>query len=361
VNKVFLNPYLFFIILEGKLIAWDYKNHQQFEFDEKYLSRLLDISNSPISHHQIDTELMENNLILDQEEKVEWGWDCLSKIFHFGTKISEDDLLGINTEDASLFASEYMKLSEDTLLTSPSLFIEKKGETVYLPLPDLSQLADIDLLSVLTKRKTCRTFYDESVSLETLSSLLYVTFGNFYSERKEYDNLGLERIGLRKTSPAGGGLHASEAYLVAFNVDGLPQGIYHYQAHAHILTLINSETSFGEFKKIFCGQYYMENLSFGVFVTSRLEKLWHKYPHSRAYRVALLDIGHLSQTFQLVATALNLSPWLSGAFIDDEVSKMLMLDEISEQPLFFVGAGYGPGLSLDPMTAEYALKSKGDE
>ncbi|AOJ83700.1 hypothetical protein WS86_23985 [Burkholderia savannae] len=86
---------------------------------------------------------------------------------------------------------------------------------------------------------------------------------------------------------------------------------------------------------------FAQNLAFGVFMTSRFDKMWWKYPHSRAYRVALLDMGCLAQTFQLVTTGLGLKSWLTGYFLDREINRLLAVDEINESVLFFVGAGEG--------------------
>lgn len=59
--------------------------------------------------------------------------------------------------------------------------------------------------------------------------------------------------------------------------------------------------------------------------------------------MAYVEAGHISQTFQLVATALGLATWLTGALSDERVELLLGLEESAEQPLFFVGGGYGDG------------------
>ncbi len=356
-DKLYLNPYIFFIILEGKLISWDYINHQQFEIEVKYLNRLLEISQCKVAKSELDEELEAAGLILRYEIHDDWGWDCLSKIFHFGTKIKNEDLSDVCINDPASFVSEYIELSENKFSSFPSINIEKEGEVIRLPPPDTAKLAEIDFLSVLKKRKTCRTFNKAPISLDKLSTLLYVVFGDFHPIQDEYNKFLVQKIGLRKTSPAGGGLHSAEAYLLAQNISGLNPGIYHYQAHNHVMTLINSGDFSEELSGIFCGQYFVKDISLGIFITSRFEKLWHKYPHSRAYRVALLDIGHLSQTFQLVATSLDLNPWLSGAFVESEISKLLRLDKQSEQPMFFVGAGIGEWSSFDPLTKKLLLEN----
>ena len=54
--------------------------------------------------------------------------------------------------------------------------------------------------------------------------------------------------------------------------------------------------------------------------------------------------GHISQTFQLVATSLGLGTWLTGALKDDQVEALLrLLESNAEQPLFFVGCGRSDG------------------
>ena len=91
------------------------------------------------------------------------------------------------------------------------------------------------------------------------------------------------------------------------------------------------------------GQHFINNLPLGLFITARFDRLWWKYEHSRAYRMAFVEAGHLSQTFQLVATALGLNTWLTGAFADQQVEALLNLEGSAEQPLLFVGCGQSDG------------------
>ena len=72
----------------------------------------------------------------------------------------------------------------------------------------------------------------------------------------------------------------------------------------------------------------------------------------RVYRAFLLDAGHLSQSFLLVATALGLGSFCIGIFRDNLIEKELNLDGVSETVLFAVGVGHplrsqrGPGKNL---------------
>ena len=60
--------------------------------------------------------------------------------------------------------------------------------------------------------------------------------------------------------------------------------------------------------------------------------------------MAYVEAGHISQTYQLVATAMGLSTWLTGAFTDNQVESLLGFEENNpEQVLFFVGCGKSDG------------------
>lgn len=356
-----LNPFLFFLIREGNIVAWDYKNHQQYELEKEYFLRLLELSDASganSSPNPIDDELKDAEFISASFVDVKWEWDILSKIFHFGTKIRECDLSQELIENPEFFVAEHIALAKTSLGTAPDLLTEKEGTIFVLPSPDLSKLNSTDFLQVLKNRKTSRSFDSVSISIDTLSTLLHVVFGDFHSEQDDYTKYGFRQIGLRKTSPSAGGLHPSEAYVLVLNVEGLERGVYHYQAHKHVLSLIQKEDVSSKLCKLLCGQYFAEQLSFGIFITSRFDKIWHKYPHSRAYRVALLDVGHLSQTFQLTATALGLNTWLSGVFMDSEVTNLLQIKDETEQPLFFVGAGIGDNSPLDPVAKKLGTNNE---
>ena len=172
-----------------------------------------------------------------------------------------------------------------------------------------------------------------------------LVFGWFHkSKESELSKKGFYEALIRKTSPSGGGLHCNEAYVIIQNVDGLKKGVYHYNVRKHGLTYIGEWEE--PLSELLCGQYFGDKAAIGIFVVAHLEKLWAKYPHSRGYRVALCDAGHLSQMFHLCARSLGLDSWLTGAFEDCAVSGLLKLEGAHHAPLLFLAAGYGSGDSL---------------
>src|SRR5260363_177595 len=134
-----------------------------------------------------------------------------------------------------------------------------------------------------------------------------------------------------------------EAYRVALRIRGLAPGVYHYRSHQHKLSVVQDSFDPALLGPLLGQQNFANDLAYGIFIVSRFHKLRWKYPHSRAYRVALLDIGCLIQTFQLICAAQNVQAWPAGHFIDAEVNSLLRLDTERESAMFFVGAGRGSG------------------
>jgi len=74
-------------------------------------------------------------------------------------------------------------------------------------------------------------------------------------------------------------------------------------------------------------------------MTAIFRRTMWKYNYARAYRVVLLDAGHLCQTFCLVATWLGLAPFCTAALKDTLIEKELGIDGIRESVLYVAGVG----------------------
>src|SRR5581483_10643949 len=80
------------------------------------------------------------------------------------------------------------------------------------------------LYRILTARRTTRSFdVDVAMTLEQLDTVLLYVFGCHGYAHPEN-----ELMCIKRTSPSGGSLHPTEAYLIVTNVDGVPCGIYQY-------------------------------------------------------------------------------------------------------------------------------------
>lgn len=340
-----INPNVFMLARTPVIVIWDYKNHTQFELDLVYSTRLIQLVEDPSRFDrtsEIDAAFLAAGLLLtDISHQNEWGWDDLSKIFHIGTKNLPIEQL---PNDVHEWASLYLDHCEHVLDTPAPIdrFAKHSHEgLISLPAPN-SEKQTSSLTATLLERKTSRSFSDQAVTLDDLSSLLYLSLG-YLKEREAGDEDTIpETLRARRSSPSGGGLNACEGYVYAARILGLEPGIYYYHPDLHALRQVHSLPN-EPLGLLLAGQHFINELPMGLFITSRFDKLWWKYEHSRAYRMAYVEAGHISQTFQLVATALGLATWLTGALSDERVELLLGLEESAEQPLFFVGGGYGDG------------------
>lgn len=339
-----INPHLFILPRTPGQIVWDYRQHKQFELDLEYSNRLSRLIANPEEfdeNNTIDLQFLNTGILTTSiQDETEWGWDELSKIFHIGTKNIPCDYIPQNTHE---WSRHYLDHCNEVLASSAPDFDMRHrpaSELIHLPLP--AELAADGLLTALIRRKTCRSFTGEALSLGDISTLLYLSLGYLKEREGDVDESVAEGLGARRSSPSGGGLNACEGFLHVQNVEGLKPGLYAYHPADHALSFVKSlpDSPLGQ---LLCGQHFINNLPAGLFISARFDKLWWKYQHSRAYRMAYVEAGHISQTFQLVATAMGLSTWLTGAFADDQVEVLLGLEDSAEQPLLFVGCGQSDG------------------
>ena len=131
---------------------------------------------------------------------------------------------------------------------------------------------------------------------------------------------------------------------MALRVKGLRVGLYHYQPATHHLERISTNAS-REKAWLYCArQHFVRNAAALFLMTAVFPRTMWKYHHARAYRVVLLDAGHLCQTFCLVATWLGLAPFCTAALKDTLIEKDLGIDGIRESVLYIAGVGF-PAIS----------------
>jgi SagB-type dehydrogenase family enzyme len=205
--------------------------------------------------------------------------------------------------------------------------------TVALPKPRLEG----EFPRVLRARRTSRRFSSKPVSCEELATLLGLTSGV-----QQWVKSGSHELAL-KTSPSGGARHAVEAYVVVRDVAGLAPAVYHYAPDRHALERIRGPVSIERMRDYLPNSGYFAGASAMVFFTAMFERILWRYPYSRAYRAALVEAGHLCQTFCLTATWLGLAPYCVMGLADSLIEKDLGIDGIRESVLYCAGVGRPPG------------------
>jgi SagB-type dehydrogenase family enzyme len=225
------------------------------------------------------------------------------------------------------------RLVDDLFQTrSPALFTARKRSEKF-PLPK-RVFPDSEFVRVLLSRRTHRRFSTGKVSLETVSQLLSLVWGvTGFIDAGRFGKL------LRKTSPSGGARHPGEVYLMALRVSGLKPGLYHYQPLHHDLERISADATPRKARLYCAGQDFVKGAAALFLMTAVFPRTMWKYPFARAYRVVLLDAGHLCQTFCLVATWLGLAPFCTAALKDTLIEEDLGIDGVRESVLYVAGIG----------------------
>jgi SagB-type dehydrogenase family enzyme len=287
----------------------------------------------PRSVRSAISQLVKHGLLLpkDSPEAVqdsriakEWSDWLPEGSFHFSTK-------DVPYVDRSEWSFDRLKAIMPKAPQPKFVKTVKGAEKVLLP---ARTSVDSEFTRVLMARRTHRRFSKQRLPLEAVSQLLYLVWGvtgYLYSPR--FGKL------FHKTSPSGGARHPGEVYLMALRVKGLRAGLYHYQPATHQLEVINTNTS-REKAWLYCArQHFVRDAAALFLMTAVFPRTMWKYPHARAYRVVLLDAGHLCQTFFLVATWLGLAPFCTAALKDTLIEDDLGIDGIRESVLYVAGVG----------------------
>lgn len=338
----------FIALVDGQITLWDVANQEKYLLDDDHLQRIVAVCRGDaLGDSNLDQTIRASGIFDIDNRMLEWQWDMLARIFHFGTRIKLNTGESLPTQDDYEGYLEYCTSIADTM---PNLDTHRDGHTIALPRVSPDVMPDRNLWATLETRKTCRDFEPAPIELSTFSQALYWSFGAIHGAiQQDLADAGLIPAGYRRAAPSAGSLQATEVYVAALHVRDLLPGLYHYRSRTHELTLVQEEVTGEHIGSLLGAQMFAKDLAFGVFFTSRFDKLWWKYPNSRAYRVALLDVGALLQTFLLVCTGLGLKTWPTGHFFDDEINHLLEIDGVKEAALFFAGAGEGSGSPFSPL------------
>jgi len=199
------------------------------------------------------------------------------------------------------------------------------AKSIELPEP---KYTGIVLEEALKKRRSSRNYSKKNLSLAQLSQLVFSAQG---ATGKSYNTL-------LRTAPSAGALYPFEVYIIANLVDGLPRGIYHYSVRKHSLELVKK----GDFRKSITKaglkQEMLGDAGVVFVLTSIFDRLLHKYGE-RGYRYAYMESGHISQNIYLQATSLGLGSVGVGAFLDEEINKLIGIDGQKEAAIYIHAVG----------------------
>lgn len=196
--------------------------------------------------------------------------------------------------------------------------------THRVPLPEVDERswARSDFLEVLSHRRSSRQFSGEGVPFDAISALL--RWGGGLTGLDEPTQTAF------KTSASGGGRHPTEIYVHAHRVSGLDPGIYHLNTRRDELELVGPPQAPHVLVDLLGDQEWVADSGCLVFFTCVLARSMWKYSTSRTFRMLHIDVGHLSQTFYLLAAALGLGMTFTAAIRDERLEDLLGIDGAHE-------------------------------
>ncbi len=141
-----------------------------------------------------------------------------------------------------------------------------------------------------------------------------------------------------RTAPSGGALFPLDLWVAAHRVDGLGEGVYHYEPLAHALERIRGADARQEVVDAFAFGETVGTAAFSLFVSAAFWRSRFKYG-LRSYRFVLLEAGHVVQNLLLGAEALGLAGVALGGFFDTRADALLDLDGVNEGVVYSAAIG----------------------
>ena len=203
--------------------------------------------------------------------------------------------------------------------------------SIALPLDFKDLDIDNDFLHVINSRQSHRVYTQEKMTLLQLSYLLWCSQGVKEIRGKSYATL--------RTVPAGGARHPFEVYMTVQNVEGLPNGLYHYLPMKHHIECLKEVEDLKPFiTDSLQGQKWAEKANivfYYSFVCYRAEWRYGIYAH----RMCMADAGHVTENVYLAATSIGLGGCAIGSIREAKANAAFGLD--GEEEFIFLAHPVG--------------------
>ncbi len=251
----------------------------------------------------------------EEEYLSEWHWSIPTGMLHFCLE---------DAEIISLEESEAIQRKRIETEPQPELYLRNRGRLPVVPLPQAGKSGL--LFDIMARRRTVRAAASASIDLSQLSDCLFAGMGITGETSNAVGPLPLAM------TPSGGARNPYEAYVLARRVDGLRPGIYHYSAADHDLGLVRK--SLPKFSELVGGQDWADEMPCLLVLVADLRRTMWKYRDPNAYRVVLIEAGHIGQNVMLAATHHNLSACPTAALAQARIRKALGLRRITDAPVY---------------------------
>jgi SagB-type dehydrogenase family enzyme len=325
---------LVFARSEGQLLGYNFLQKQAFECGAALLEALDAFESwSEADRNDPDVSaLMEVGALvedagkaaaLEQEFLNTWNWGIPAAMMHFS--VQENEFLS-----SSQIEEKQIETASHT--PSPPLYLGNEGlETHTFENPLRGDRALLDLMS---RRRSNRDVGNRPVSIRDLSEILFSGMGITGFTQNCVGTLPL------KMTPSGGARNPYEAYVVARNVEGLAPGIYHYSALEHSLGKLKA-APLNALGSLVGGQEWADQMACVIFLSAFMDRTMWKYDDPNAYRVVLIEAGHIGQNMMLVGTEKGITVCPTAALSHEPLFNLLELpSRVTCAPIYALALGY---------------------
>jgi len=182
-----------------------------------------------------------------------------------------------------------------------------QGDPLALPEPERSGFITVE--EAIASRRSRRKYSHDPLALPQVSQLLWAAQGITSEDGK-------------RTTPSAGAIYPLKIYLVARNVHGFENGVYHYIVEEHKLGKLLDERVFEAFFEV-AGQPYSKKAAVTFIITVNYPKVAQKYKGEELKRFALQESGHVGQNLYLQGESLGLAMVVVGEFDTQGVKEVL--------------------------------------
>jgi SagB-type dehydrogenase family enzyme len=200
----------------------------------------------------------------------------------------------------------------------PTRADKRSPVTIPPPLPT----GKMSVEEAIVRRRSVRDFSREPLPLGALSQILWAAQGITDSD-----------AGFR-AAPSAGALYPLELYVVVRKegVEGLPEGVYHYEPKGHGLTLIKDGNFTSDLEAATWDQEIVKEAAATIVMTGVFSRTAAKYGR-RGSQYVFQESGHAAQNVFLQAAALGIGTVVMGAFSESAVRRVIGIGS-DERPLY---------------------------
>jgi SagB-type dehydrogenase family enzyme len=207
-------------------------------------------------------------------------------------------------------------------------------------LPDGLAALSPGLAHAVRARASAMEMRAEPLSLAEIACLLACGYGVVERPDPRADMLERPERPLRPV-PSGGALYPLELYLVQREGGELAPGLHHYEPPTHLLRALPYGVTMADVERTFLQPTIPANASLVLLITAVFGRASWKYGE-RAYRLALLEAGHVAQNVLLAVADLGLAAIPVIGFLDHEIDGLLRIDGVQHGILYSIAVGRLP-------------------